>query len=69
MAARLLSRRLEQLGDRGQKRMGWEMAVYIEKILCTVRGARAAGGGDDGDPLRGAGGLLRRLAALNGSTR
>jgi hypothetical protein len=51
--------------------MSWEMEAHIEKILCAVlheaHGRQVVG--DDGNPLRGAGGLLRRLAALNGSIR
>lgn len=32
----LPSSHLEQLATEGQKRVGWEMTVRIEKIICTV---------------------------------
>ncbi len=44
-----------------QKQVGWELTVMIEKIITTVlnEAHERQVEGDDGDPSRGAGGILQ----------
>ena len=63
VAQRLLPTCLEKSGTQEQKQMGWEMAVRIEKILCTVlSGALKRQVEETVETLlRGAGGLFQEL--------